>query len=187
MSRIGRLPIEVPSGVTVGVNDGLVTVQGPKGSLEQRVHPHVAVQIKDGIITVTRSSDSDQDRALHGLTRALVANMVEGVTKGFSKRLVINGVGYRALQEGRNVVLQIGFSHPVEIAPPEGIDLEVEKGGHSIIVSGSDKELVGRIAAGIRDVRKPEPYKGKGIAYEDETIRRKPGKAGRVGGVGGVA
>lgn len=187
MSRIGRLPIEVPAGVQVGVDDRFVTVKGPKGSLEREVHPNIGVQIEDDIITVTRSSDSDQDRALHGLTRALVANMVEGVTEGFSKRLVINGVGYRATQEGRNAVLQIGFSHPVVIEPPEGIDLEVEKGGRSIVVSGSDKELVGRVAASIRDVRKPEPYKGKGIAYENETIRRKPGKAGRVGGVGGVA
>jgi len=183
VSRIGRLPIAVPSGVTVKQDDNRVTVRGPKGKLVQEFHPNMTISLKDDILSVTRPNDSRGNKALHGLTRALLANMVTGVTSGFRKRLVIEGVGYRATQEGDNVVLQVGYSHPVVIEPPAGITLEVERGGHGIIVLGSDKQVVGEVAAKIRAVRKPEPYKGKGIAYDGEVIRRKAGKAGRVGGV----
>jgi large subunit ribosomal protein L6 len=142
----------------------------------------MAINLEDSTLTVTRPNDHRENRALHGLTRALLANMVTGVTEGFRRRLVINGVGYRADQQGEMIVLQVGFSHPVRIVPPAGIKLIVEQGGRAVVVEGNDKEVVGEVAAKIRAVRKPEPYKGKGIAYDNETIRRKAGKAGRAGG-----
>ena len=182
MSRIGRLPIAVPEGVEVQLEGNGVVIQGPRGELSREFRPEVTVSLSDNTLVVTRKDDAQRSRAFHGLTRALLANMVIGVTEGFRKRLVINGVGYRAEQEGTDVVLQIGFSHPVRISPPEGVTLTVERGGHSLVVEGNDKEMVGEMAAKIRAVRKPEPYKGKGIAYDGEVIRRKAGKAGRVGG-----
>ena len=183
MSRIGRLPISVPQGVQVRLDGGEVTVEGPRGELARSFDPSLGIQLSDNVITVTRPDDSRQKRALHGLTRALLANMVTGVTQGFTKRLVINGVGYRAELENGAIILQVGFSHPVRIVPPEGVRFEVERGGRSIVVEGNDREIVGEVAARVRAVRKPEPYKGKGIAYEGETIRRKAGKAGRIGGL----
>jgi len=183
VSRIGRMPIPVPSGVQVQLEGNLVTVKGDKGELVREFHPDMSINYDENTLVVSRPDDSRNNRALHGLTRALLANMVTGVSDGFSKRLVINGVGYRATMEGADLVLQIGFSHPVRFEPPEGISFEVDMGGHGIIVAGRDKELVGEMAARVRAVRKPEPYKGKGIAYDGEVIRRKAGKAGRVGGV----
>lgn len=182
MSRVGRLPIPVPQGVIVDLQDNNLTVRGPRGELSRTVHPNMSVAYHDNVLTVTRPNDERQNRALHGLTRALVANMVTGVTRGFQKVLVINGVGFRAEQQGADIVLQVGFSHPVRITPPEGIRFEVDRTGQRLVVEGNDKELVGEVAAKIRAVRKPEPYKGKGIAYENEVIRRKAGKAGKVGG-----
>jgi large subunit ribosomal protein L6 len=175
MSRIGRQPIEVPSGVTVQVDPGRVTVQGPKGELRQVVPQRIAIEQSDGVINVTRPSDRGPDRALHGLTRTLVANMVEGVTKGFEKRLEIQGVGYRAAMQGTNLELQVGYSHPVRITPRTGIEFEVPA-PTQVIVRGIDKQVVGQTAAEIRKVRPPEPYKGKGIRYEGEQVRRKVGK-----------
>ena len=157
MSRIGRLPIPVPEGVRVQLEGTRATIEGPRGTLCREFHPNMQMQVADDILSVRRSSDSRQDRALHGLTRALLSNMVTGVTEGFRKRLVINGVGYRAVQEGPAIVLQIGFSHPVKVAPPEGISLTVEGGGRGIVVEGNDKEIVGEVAARIRRLRKPEP------------------------------
>ncbi|MHB1294502.1 MAG: 50S ribosomal protein L6 [Anaerolineae bacterium] len=178
MSRIGRLPISVPQGVQVRQDGHRVSIQGPRGELTREFHPNMSVTMEDSTITVTRPNDSRTNRALHGLTRALLANMVTGVTQGFQKRLVIEGVGFRADQQGEAVVLQVGFSHPVRIVPPAGIRLIVEAGGRSLVVEGNDKELVGEVAAKIRDIRKPEPYKGKGITYAGEVVRRKAGKAG---------
>lgn len=182
MSRIGKKPIPLPNQVRVELDGHRIRVQGPRGELSREVHPNMHVDIEDGMIIVRRPDDSDQNKALHGLTRMLLANMVTGVTEGFSKRLVIEGVGYRAELQGKSLVLQVGYSHPVRIDPPEGITFEVDRAGRVITVTGNDKELVGEMAARIRAVRKPEPYKGKGIAYENEVIRRKAGKAGRVGG-----
>ncbi len=178
MSRIGRMPIAVPHGVTVRQEGASVSVKGPKGELTREFHPLMTINHEDGTLVVTRPNDNRQSRALHGLTRSLLANMVKGVSEGFERRLIINGVGYRADQQGDEAVLQVGFSHPVRVTPPPGITLRVEQGGRTIVVEGSDKELVGEMAARIRAVRKPEPYGGKGIAYEGETIRRKAGKAG---------
>jgi len=178
VSRIGRMPVPIPEGVTVTVDGGRVTVKGPRGELSRQVHPNMEVRVEDGAIVVSRPDDQRQNRALHGLTRALLNNMVEGVTRGFQKRLVIQGVGYRAEQQGKGLSLQVGFSHSVPVTPPEGISVTADNGGRTIIVEGNDKELVGEFAARIRSVRKPEPYKGKGIAYEGEVIRRKAGKAG---------
>lgn len=172
------MPIPVPEGVRVMLDGSKATVEGPRGELVREFHPNMAIALADGVLTVTRPDDSRQNRALHGLTRALLANMVMGVTRGFQKRLVINGIGYRAVQEGEGAVLQVGFSHPVRIVPPAGIKITVERGGRGIVVEGNDKELVGEVAAKIRAIRKPEPYKGKGIAYAGEVIRRKAGKAG---------
>lgn len=187
MSRIGRMPVSVPENVSASITGNVVKINGPRGTLEKEFHPNMTIRLEDGTITVSRPNDSRMNRELHGLTRALLANMVEGVTDGFEKRLVINGVGFRAEKDGEAIVLQVGYSHPVRVEPPKGITLTVEDRGQLIIVEGSDKELVGRLAAQIRAVREPEPYGGTGIAYEDERIRRKPGKAGRVGlGVGGV-
>ena len=183
MSRIGRQPIEIPSGVQVTVGDGnVITVTGPRGELQQRVHETITVVAQDDTVRVERPNDEGFSRSLHGLTRSLVANMVEGVTKGFEKRLQIVGVGYRAAMKGSDVELQVGYSHPVLVSKPEGIEFEVPT-PTQIVVRGSDKQLVGEIAANIRKVRKPEPYKGKGIRYENEYVRKKAGKAAK-GAVG---
>jgi large subunit ribosomal protein L6 len=175
MSRIGRKPIEVPAGVIVSVDPGRVTVSGPKGELRQDVPARMKIEQEDGSIVVTRPTERGDDRALHGLTRTLIANMVEGVTNGFEKRLEIQGVGYRAALAGSNLELQVGYSHPVRITPREGISFEVPI-PTQIIVRGIDKQVVGQTAAEIRKVRPPEPYKGKGIRYEGEFVRRKVGK-----------
>jgi len=177
MSRIGRLPIEIPQGVQVNLVDNLITVKGPKGELQKELPAEIKVEVQDNQVVVTRPSDQREHRALHGLTRTLVANMIEGVTKGFEKKLEIVGVGYRAALQGNKLVLQIGYSHPVEITPPPGIEIEVSA-PTKITVKGIDKEQVGALAADIRAVRGPEPYKGKGIRYEGEHVRRKVGKAG---------
>ena len=176
MSRIGRTPIAVPTGVQIDIADGAVRVRGPKGELSRPIPQGIEVARDNGELQVTRASDAPQHRALHGLTRTLVANMVTGVTDGFTKRLEIQGVGYRAQQAAHGVVIQVGFSHPVEFPAPEGIQITVEA-GNRIAVSGADKELVGETAARIRRVRPPEPYKGKGIRYAGEVVRRKAGKA----------
>jgi large subunit ribosomal protein L6 len=175
MSRIGRQPITVPAGVLVSVDPGRVTVSGPKGELRSVVPQRMKIEQEDGVITVTRPTERGEDRALHGLTRTLVANMVEGVTNGFEKRLEIQGVGYRASMSGTNLELQVGYSHPVRVTPRQGIEFEVPA-PTQVIVRGIDKQLVGQTAAEIRKVRPPEPYKGKGIRYEGEYVRRKVGK-----------
>jgi large subunit ribosomal protein L6 len=176
MSRIGRQPIEVPSGVTVEISPGgSVTVTGPLGTLSQRVPARMAIAQEDGVVTVTRPTERGDDRALHGLTRTLVANMVEGVTKGFEKQLEIQGVGYRAQLKGTDLELAVGYSHPVTITPREGISFDVPQ-PTQVIVKGTDKQVVGQTAAEIRKVRPPEPYKGKGIRYQGEQVRRKVGK-----------
>jgi len=180
MSRIGRKPIGVPSGVKVEVAGRTVTVSGPKGSLKRDLPGAIAVAVSADSVTLTRPSDSKTDRSLHGLCRTLVANMVEGVATGFRKDLEINGVGYRAAKSGNKLTLALGYSHPIEIVPPAGISFEVD-GQTKVSVIGYDKEAVGQIAAEIRSLRKPEPYKGKGIKYDGETVRRKAGKAGKVG------
>ena len=176
MSRIGRQPIPVPSGVEVDIRDGGIRVKGPRGELERSLPQQITVRREDGTILVERHAEDGPNRSLHGLTRSLVNNMVVGVTQGFSKRLEINGVGYRATVAGGNLVLQLGFSHPVLYPAPPGVQFVVQ--GNAITVSGADKELVGEVAAQIRRVRPPEPYKGKGIKYAEEVIRRKAGKAG---------
>ena len=175
MSRIGRKPIEVPGGVTVTVAPGRVQVSGPLGDLSQVVPQRMKIEEKDGQIIVTRPTDRGEDRALHGLTRTLVANMIEGVAKGYSKQLEIQGVGYRAVLKGKDIELAVGFSHSVVIQPRAGIDFEVPV-PTQIIVKGTDKQMVGQTAAEIRAVRPPEPYKGKGIRYVGEYVRRKVGK-----------
>ena len=175
MSRIGRKPIPVPEGVTVSVGPGRVTVNGPRGELQQGVSPRMEVVEEDGTLTVKRPTDRGEDRAVHGLTRSLIANMVEGVTDGFEKRLEIQGVGYRAKLSGKAIELSVGYSHTVSIPAPEGIEYEVPI-PTQIIVRGIDKQLVGEMAARIRRTRPPEPYKGKGIRYADEQVRRKVGK-----------
>jgi large subunit ribosomal protein L6 len=175
MSRIGRKPIEIPDGVTVDVKPGAVMVKGPKGELSQNVSPQMKVAEEDGTVTVTRPTDRGEDRAIHGLTRSLIANMVEGVTDGYSKQLEIQGVGYRARLQGKALELSVGYSHPVSITAPEGIEFEVPQ-PTQVIVRGIDKQLVGEITARIRRVRPPEPYKGKGIRYVGEHVRRKVGK-----------
>jgi large subunit ribosomal protein L6 len=180
VSRIGRLPIRLPEGVEVDIDGQTVTVKGPKGELRRDFSPQIKIALQDGQLVVTRSSDHGPVRALHGLTRALLANMVEGVSTGFRKSLEIVGVGYRAELQGNDLVLQVGYSHPVRYPSPDGIALAVEQGNRIIHVDGTDKELVGEVAAQIRAVRKPEPYKGKGIRYVGEKVRRKAGKAGKV-------
>lgn len=177
MSRIGKLPVPIPSGVKTELNGQKLKVTGPKGALERTFHPDVAIAIEDGHVVVTRSTDDPAHRALHGLTRALIQNMVVGVTAGYSKTLQIVGVGYRAAKQGNALQLSVGYSHPVVVEPPAGITFSVD-GTQTIKVEGIDKELVGQVAADIRRWRQPEPYKGKGIKYEKETIRRKEGKAG---------
>ena len=175
MSRIGKKPIPVPDGVTVEIRPGSVAVHGPKGDLEERVSLEMTVKQEDGQVIVTRPTDRGDHRALHGLTRSLIANMVEGVTQGFEKRLEIQGVGYRAALKGKNIELSVGYSHQVQIEAPEGVEFEVPQ-PTQIIVKGSSKQAVGEIAAQIRKVRPPEPYKGKGIRYVGEYVQRKVGK-----------
>src|SRR6267378_419890 len=175
MSRIGKRPIEIPSGVSIAIDPGRVAVTGPLGSLQQEVPARMQVAQDDGTLTVTRPTERGEDRALHGLTRTLIANMVEGVTQGFEKKLEIQGVGYRAALSGTNLELQVGYSHSVKITPREGISFEVPI-PTQVVVRGIDKQVVGQTAAEIRKVRPPEPYKGKGIRYEGERVRRKVGK-----------
>ena len=178
MSRIGKLPIHVPAGVTVTIKDNVVTVKGPKGELVQEVNPDINVTLEDGVIHLTRPTDDKNHRALHGLYRSLINNMVVGVTTDYEKKLEVNGVGYKAAKAGKKLTLSLGYSHPVEMEDPEGIETVLE-GQNIIIVKGIDKEKVGQFAAEIRDKRRPEPYKGKGIKYADEVIRRKVGKTGK--------
>ena len=188
MSRIGRAPIIVPPKVQLEWTDGnFVTVKGPKGELSQQVDPALSLKIENGELTVSRPSDSREHRSIHGLYRSLINNMVVGVTTGYTKSLEIHGVGYRANKVGNNLVILVGFSHPIEVQPPEGVTVSFDgidpaTKATKISVSGIDKQLVGAVAADIRRVRKPEPYKGKGIRYAGEKIRRKAGKAGKVGG-----
>ena len=179
MSRIGRQPIEVPSGVDIAIgDDAVVTVKGPRGSLSQQLHPDMRIVREEGVIRVERPSDAGMHRSLHGLTRTLLANMIEGVTKGYEKRLSIVGVGYRAAMKGKDLEVQVGYSHPVMVEAPEGIEFETPT-ATSIVVRGNDKQQVGEVAANIRKIRKPEPYKGKGIRYENEYVRKKAGKAAK--------
>ena len=181
MSRIGRAPIEIPAGVTVKVgDDNLVQVKGPKGELSRKIRPEMKITVEGNVLTVTRPSDIKEHRSLHGLSRTLINNMVVGVTTGFSKNLEINGVGYRAAKQGKNLNLSLGYSHPVIVEPPAGIEFDVPS-ATSVVVKGIDKELVGAVAAKVRGYREPEPYKGKGIKYAGEHIRRKEGKAGAKG------
>ena len=178
MSRIGRAPIPVPAGVEVKIDEtNHITVKGPKGSMERKLAPQMTVELKDGAIHVSRPNDSKENRSLHGLTRTLVANMVYGVHDGFAKTLEVNGVGYRASKEGKKLVLNIGYSHPVEVEETEGITIEVPN-ANTVVIHGIDKQRVGQFAADIRAKRPPEPYKGKGIKYSDEVVRRKEGKTG---------
>ena len=181
MSRIGRKPVSVPSGVTVTVKERIVTVKGPRGELKRELHPEMSVAVKDGEITVNRPSDEQFHRALHGLSRSLVQNMVDGVTKGFQKQLEIVGVGYKAEVRPYGLQLALGYSHPIEYRAPSGIKL-LAPAPTSVVIEGADKELVGQVAAELRGLRPPEPYKGKGIKYVGEQIRRKAGKAGKAGG-----
>ncbi len=181
MSRIGRMPVPLPPNVRVIVQGSTVTVEGPKGKLTREFHPDMRIALKGGNLVVRRPTDNRTHKALHGLTRALLANMVTGVSEGFRKTLEIEGTGYRAELQGDTLVLSVGYSHPVRVEAPPGITFTVERGAR-IHVDGIDKELVGQVAAQIRAVRKPEPYKGKGIRYAGERLRRKAGKAGKVGG-----
>jgi large subunit ribosomal protein L6 len=178
MSRIGKAPIEIPGGVDVRVEPGNVTVKGPRGELSQRVSTDMRVVLEDGVLRVERPSDEREHRSLHGLTRSLIANMIEGVTNGYEKRLEIVGVGYRAAMKGQDLEIQVGYSHPVEFSAPDGIEFEVPAPTR-ITVRGNDKQQVGEVAAKIRKIRKPEPYKGKGIRYEGEYVRKKAGKAAK--------
>ena len=178
MSRIGKQPVEIPSGVEVGVDGTRVTVKGPRGTLEQTFHREIRIVEDDGSVRVERPDDEGFHRALHGLTRTLIANMVEGVTKGFEKRLEIVGVGYRAALRGQDLELLVGYSHPISFPQPDGIEFEVPAPTR-IVVRGNDKQQVGEVAANIRKIRKPEPYKGKGIRYEGEHVRKKAGKAAK--------
>jgi large subunit ribosomal protein L6 len=180
MSRIGKAPIPLPKGVTFSQVNSVVTVKGPKGTLSQEFKPGMTFETEDGVLTVVRPSDSREDRAMHGLTRALVNNMVVGVSDGFTKTLEVEGVGYRAQMEGSTLVLNVGYSHPINFEPPQDMSFEVEDRGKVIRVFGIDKQLVGEYAARIRKTRPPEPYKGKGIRYQGEYVRRKAGKAGKV-------
>ena len=180
MSRVGRLPVEVPSGVDIKIDGPNVKVKGPKGEMEFTFSPDIAIELAEGLVNITRPSDARDMRSLHGTTRALIQNMVIGVTDGFMKELQLVGVGYRANLQGKNLVINVGYSHPVEVEPPAGINFEVGERNQQIFISGIDKQQVGQVAADIRKVRPPEPYKGKGIRYKDEYIRRKAGKAGKV-------
>lgn len=179
MSRVGKMPIAIPAGVTVTVTpENVVTVKGPKGELVKAMHKDINIAVEDAQVVVTRPSDVKEHRALHGLTRALLNNMVVGVSQGFSKTLELNGVGYRAQLQGKKLVMNLGYSHPVEVEAVDGVDFKLD-GTTKVIVEGIDKEKIGAVAANIRSWRKPEPYKGKGIKYSDEVIRRKEGKTGK--------
>ena len=178
MSRIGNKPITVPAGIDVAIDGQKITVKGPKGTLERTVNDNISIKLENGVIVVARPNDEKENRSLHGLTRTLINNMIEGVSNEFTKQLEINGVGYRAAKQGNKIVLTLGYSHPVEMVEPEGIKYEVPN-PNSIIVKGIDKELVGQMAAEIRSKRPPEVYRGKGIKYVDEHIRRKEGKTGK--------
>ena len=178
MSRIGNKPITVPAGIDVTIDGQKITVKGPKGTLERTVNDNISIKLENGVIVVARPNDEKENRSLHGLTRTLINNMIEGVSNEFSKQLEINGVGYRAAKQGNKIVLTLGYSHPVEMVEPEGITYEVPN-PNSIIVKGIDKELVGQMAAEIRSKRPPEVYRGKGIKYVEEHIRRKEGKTGK--------
>ncbi len=180
MSRIGLMPVVVPDGVDVKIKGSNVQVKGPKGELQHTFPADMEIKLDKGEVTVKRPTDEPNHRALHGMTRALINNMVVGVSSGFSKVLEVNGVGYRATLDGKNLVLNVGYSHPVKVEPPEGIEFVVDERTRQIIIQGYDKQVVGHVAADIRKVRPPEPYKGKGIKYIDERIRRKAGKAGKV-------
>ena len=178
MSRIGRKPINIPAGVEAKFENGVITVKGPKGTLTQKVHPNMDVQIDGAVITVARPDDQKENRSLHGLTRTLINNMVVGVSEGFKKELEVNGVGYRVQKQGKDLVMNLGYSHQVIMSDNEDITIEVP-GPNKIIINGPDKQKVGQFAAEVRSKRPPEPYKGKGIKYVDEYIRRKEGKAGK--------
>ncbi len=180
MSRIGLMPVPLPKGVTVNIEGSTVQVKGPKGELVRTLNQEMQIKLEDNRLLVERPTDQRRHRALHGLTRALLNNMVLGVSQGFTRKLEIEGVGYRAEIQGKNLVLNVGFSHPVTVEPPPGISFEVEKGTRVFSVLGADKEMVGEMAARIRRIRPPEPYKGKGICYQGEHVRRKAGKAGKV-------
>ena len=179
MSRIGKMPVPIPRGVEINLEGRTVSVKGPRGDLSREIDADMQVKLDDSQLLVTRPSDQARHRAMHGLTRSLIANMVSGVSEGFSKTLEMQGVGYRAQMQGQDLMLSVGYSHPVQVAPPPGIQFEVE-GTSRIIISGIDKELVGQVAADVRKVRPPEPYKGKGIRYLGEYVRRKAGKAGKA-------
>ncbi len=181
MSRIGKMPITIPDGVDVKIEGQQVTIKGSKGQLQRSFHEDMDIAFDGGDLVVRRPGDEQRHRALHGLTRALLANMILGVTEGFEKTMLIEGTGYRAELEGQRLVLNVGYSHPVHFDPPGAIQFAVEDRGKKLTVSGIDKELVGQVAVNIRSVRPPEPYKGKGIRYADEHVRRKAGKAGKVG------
>ena len=178
MSRIGKKPIEIPTGVTITINGDVVTVKGPKGELTRSFNPDIEIKMEENVINLSRPSESKEHRSIHGTTRSLLANMVEGVSKGFEKSLELIGVGYRAQKQGKKLVLSVGYSHPVEFEPEEGVEVEVPS-NTKVIVKGINKERVGALAANIRQVRPPEPYKGKGIRYEGEVVRRKEGKTGK--------
>jgi large subunit ribosomal protein L6 len=180
MSRIGKSPISVPAKVTVAIDGQKVTVKGPKGELSHEVHPAITVKQEDGTVQVERPSDEREHRALHGLTRALIANMVTGVSQGFRKTLLVEGVGYNGDLRGKDLVMRLGYSHEIVVNPPTGITFTVEDRGTKIHIDGYDKQVVGQVAADIRKLRPPEPYKGKGVRYSDEQIRRKAGKAGKA-------
>jgi large subunit ribosomal protein L6 len=178
MSRVGKKPIVIPAGVTVTLNNNTATVKGPKGELTRSFHTDMTINVEENLVTITRPSDAKEHRALHGTTRAVLANMVEGVSTGFTRGLELIGVGYRAQKQGNKLVLNVGYSHPVEIEAEEGLEIEVPANTR-ILIKGTDKERVGALAANIRGVRPPEPYKGKGIRYEGEFVRRKEGKTGK--------
>ena len=178
MSRIGKKPIEIPTGVTITMNGDVVTVKGPKGELTRSFNSDIEIKVEENVINLSRPSESKEHRSIHGTTRSLLANMVEGVSKGFEKSLELIGVGYRAQKQGKKLVLNVGYSHPVEFEPEEGVEVEVPS-NTKVIVKGINKERVGALAANIRQVRPPEPYKGKGIRYEGEIVRRKEGKTGK--------
>ncbi|MCS7003188.1 MAG: 50S ribosomal protein L6 [Dehalococcoidia bacterium] len=183
MSRIGRLPVPIPAGVTLAIDGTTVTVTGPKGKLTHTFDPKMTITVENGRIIIQRPNDEKYYRAQHGLTRALLANMVAGVSAGFTRQLELVGVGYRAQKQGTKLVLSLGYSHPIEVEAPAGITFNVE-GTNKVVVAGADKQLVGQTAADIRRLRPPEPYNGKGVKYADEVIRRKAGKAGKAGGKG---
>jgi len=179
MSRIGKQPVTIPAKVQVDIKGNEVSVKGPKGQLSMVAHPEMHIKTEDGILHVERPSDARRHRELHGLTRALIANMVTGVTTGYRKTLVVEGVGYRAEMQGKNLMMYLGYSHPVEVIPPDGITFAIEERGRLVYIDGIDRQLVGQIAANVRNLRAAGPYKGEGVCYDDETIRRKDGKAGK--------